>query len=159
MKNYANLLIFLTLITVFSCNQQEKKATNIIIMIPDGFGFSHLTFAKQYAKHAKNSIIKDRLLNLEKMVAIGEMATMTTSPYGNLVTDSAASATQIATGHHSLPEQIGVDQNGNSVETILEFFKKNGKATGLVTNTRITHATPAAFSGRRPTSTAISKPG
>lgn len=145
MKNYANLLIFLTLITFFSCNQQEKKATNIIIMIPDGFGFSHLTFAKQYAKHAKNSIIKDRLLNLEKMVAIGEMATMTTSPYGNLVTDSAASATQIATGHHSLPEQIGVDQNGNSVETILEFFKKNGKATGLVTNTRITHATPAAF--------------
>ncbi|TMP13413.1 alkaline phosphatase, partial [Pseudoalteromonas ruthenica] len=69
---------------------------------------------------------------------------------GMLVTDSACSATQLATGLAAGSEMIGLDEQGNIVETILEKAKKAGKATGLVSDTRITHATPAAFAAHQP---------
>ena len=40
---------------------------------------------------------------------------------------------------------IGLDEAGHPVETVLEMAKKRGKSTGLVTDTRLTHATPASF--------------
>lgn len=45
---------------------------------------------------------------------------------------------------------IGLDADGNKVATILEKAKAAGKATGLVSDTRITHATPAAFAAHMP---------
>ncbi|KAG0045208.1 hypothetical protein BGZ90_008518 [Linnemannia elongata] len=41
---------------------------------------------------------------------------------------------------------IGVDPNGNPCGTVLESAKANGMLTGLVVTSRVTHATPAAFS-------------
>jgi alkaline phosphatase len=46
-------------------------------------------------------------------------------------------------------EMIGVDKDGNRQATILDKAKKLGKATGLVSDTRITHATPAAFAAHQ----------
>ena len=40
---------------------------------------------------------------------------------------------------------IGLDKNGNAKATILEKAHKKGLATGLVSDTRLTHATPASF--------------
>jgi alkaline phosphatase len=62
-----------------------------------------------------------------------------------LVTDSAAAATQIATGRLARNETLGLDVNGRDVESIVEWFESRGGATGLVTNMAVTHATPAAF--------------
>lgn len=45
---------------------------------------------------------------------------------------------------------IGLDAQGYVVETILEMAKAKGKATGLVSDTRLTHATPAAFAAHQP---------
>ena len=41
---------------------------------------------------------------------------------------------------------MGVDLDGNSVQTLLERARQMGKATGLVTTSQVTDATPAAFS-------------
>lgn len=38
-----------------------------------------------------------------------------------------------------------MDTEGNELETILEASQENGKATGLVATSTITHATPASF--------------
>jgi alkaline phosphatase len=73
-----------------------------------------------------------------------------TYPSGVLVTDSAASGTQLATGQFAGSEMIGADKNGNPAETILEKAIKTGKSTGLVSDTRLTHATPAAFAAHQP---------
>lgn len=40
---------------------------------------------------------------------------------------------------------IGVDKNKKTVKTILEYAHEAGKATGLVTTSQVTDATPAAF--------------
>lgn len=40
--------------------------------------------------------------------------------------------------------------DGTRLPTLLEIAKKNGKSVGIVTTTRITHATPAAFYAHHP---------
>jgi alkaline phosphatase len=61
------------------------------------------------------------------------------------VTDSAAAATAFATGVKTFNGAIGVDAQGNPVRTLLEDARRAGKATGLVTTSQVTDATPAAY--------------
>ncbi|MGV2442353.1 alkaline phosphatase, partial [Bacillus atrophaeus ATCC 9372] len=62
----------------------------------------------------------------------------------------ACSATQLALGRMAPSEVIGLDAEGNPQETVLEKAKRLGKATGLVSDTRLTHATPASFAAHQP---------
>jgi alkaline phosphatase len=62
-----------------------------------------------------------------------------------MVTDSAASATAMATGFKTNNRMISVAPDGARLPTLLEAAKKSGKSVGIVTTTRVTHATPAAF--------------
>ena len=67
-----------------------------------------------------------------------------------MVVDSAAAATQLATGQFAGSEMIGINYRGERVETIVEAAHRVGKSAGLVTDTRITHATPAGFAAHQP---------
>lgn len=68
------------------------------------------------------------------------------------VTDSAASATAMATGAKVGNGVISVALPGSGapLATVLEILKAEGKRTGLVTTTFVTHATPAAFGSHDP---------
>jgi alkaline phosphatase len=61
------------------------------------------------------------------------------------VTDSAAGATAIATGHKTANGMVSMDLQLNELPTILEAAQARGKAVGLITTTQLTDATPAAF--------------
>lgn len=62
------------------------------------------------------------------------------------LTDSAASATAMATGEKTYNGMLAYSPNKRKLKTILEIAQSDfNKATGLVTTTEITHATPAAF--------------
>lgn len=65
--------------------------------------------------------------------------------YDTLVTDSAAAATQMATGKFSRPGVIGEDYNGATAKTLLEMAREKGMSVGVVTDAYVTDATPAAF--------------
>lgn len=127
------------------------KIKNVIIVIGDGMGPQALGLLNSYVKYAPESIYKDkgRVSTMEKVLNDGTVGYAYHEAANVLVTDSAASATQIATGKRALSETIGIDQYGNKAETILEKAKKLGKTTGLVSDTRITHATPAAFAAHQ----------
>ena len=60
-------------------------------------------------------------------------------------TDSAASATAMATGIKTYDAAIGVDSSGNALKSITEEFEEHGKATGVVSSVPFSHATPASF--------------
>jgi alkaline phosphatase len=60
-------------------------------------------------------------------------------------TDSAASATAISTGTKTYNAYIGVDKDGNNLETICEYAQKCGMKTGLVDRHYVCHATPAGM--------------
>jgi alkaline phosphatase len=60
-------------------------------------------------------------------------------------TDSAASATVLASGKKTDNGVIRINSAGNNTESIIEFLLKKGHKTGVVATNTISHATPAAF--------------
>lgn len=131
---------------------EVTKVNNVILMIGDGMGAQQVGLLEEYARRAKHSTYQGHKTAISKVAEAGRVGLSLTAPYGqdgHLVVDSACSATQLATGVASGSEMIGLDENGNKVQTILEKAKAQGKATGLVSDTRITHATPAAFAAHQ----------
>ncbi len=148
-KNRTKKMIFsfiflLSFLIGINCNSQSdnsggnKKAKNIILMIGDGMGVSHI-----YAGITANK----GHLNIENLKDIGFSKTHSADNY---ITDSGAAGTAIAIGHKTYNAGIGVDADTIPRETILEYAEENGKATGLVVTCTMTHATPAVFIAHQP---------
>jgi len=126
------------------------KTKNVIMIIGDGMGPEQVGLLLAYARQAPDTVIKQRRTAFDRILDEGGVLGVSlTFPSGVLVADSAASGTQLATGQFAGSEMIGSDRDGNPVETILEKAIKMGKSTGLVSDTRLTHATPAAFAAHQ----------
>lgn len=119
----------------------QPKKQNVIFMVTDGMGPASLSLARSFKQH-RDGLAIDDILVLDKHI-IGNSRTRSSS---SLVTDSAAGATAFSCGIKSYNGAIGVDPQSNPCGTILEAMKLQGYLTGLVVTTRITDATPAAFS-------------
>lgn len=138
MKRLALILaipLFILVTVAGNCLPQpkgNKPAKNIILMIGDGMGTSEI-----YAGYTYNH----GHLNLERIRNIGFSKTYSTS----YITDSGAGGTAISSGQKTYNGAIGVDLSGKPVKTILEWAEEYGKATGLISTSAITHATPASF--------------
>lgn len=131
--------------------KNESKPKNVIMLIGDGMGPEQIGLLLTYARQAPNSVIIDRKTSFDRIMEQGGIMGMSMTHADNvLVVDSAASGSQLASGQFAGSEMIGLDKDGNSVETIVEKAIKAGKATGLVSDTRVTHATPAAFAAHQP---------
>lgn len=116
--------------------EAAAPARNVILLIGDGMGYGQMTLGR---------IMKDSALTMDGFTFNGTASTYPNDPVEKWVTDSAAAGTALATGVKTYNAAISVDVNKKPVKTILEYAQENGKATGLVTTTRITHATPAVF--------------
>lgn len=119
----------------------KPKKQNVIFMVTDGMGPASLSLARSFKQH-RDGLSIDDILVLDKHI-IGNSRTRSSS---SLVTDSAAGATAFSCALKSYNGAIGVDPQSNPCGTILEAMKLQGYLTGLVVTTRITDATPAAFS-------------
>jgi Zn-dependent membrane protease YugP len=69
------------------------------------------------------------------------VALTTTHSADNLITDSAAAGTALATGYKTYNNGIGVDADTTAHPSILERAEEAGLATGLVATYAVTHAT------------------
>lgn len=114
----------------------KTRPKNIIFLIGDGMGLTHITAA---------SIAKKDGLALETFQHIGLVKTYSTK----LITDSAAGATAMATGFKTYNGAISVDINQKKLKTIIEYAEENNWLTGIVTTATVTHATPACFYGHQ----------
>lgn len=130
---------------------QRRTVKSLILMIGDGMGPQQLGLLQEYARRARHSVYKDQggRTAFDQFADLGFVGLSTSGPADALVVDSACSASQLASGITSGSEMIGLDHSGNPVETILEKAKKTGRATGLISDTRISHATPAAFASHQ----------
>lgn len=116
-----------------SRHNKQEFPENIILMIGDGMGISQI----QAGLTANFGY-----LNLLEFKSIGFSRTHSYSDY---VTDSGAGATAISSGHKTYNGAIGVGADSVPVKTILEYAEEKGLATGLISTSAITHATPASF--------------
>lgn len=138
-----SLVVMLT--TTFGLNfvapeEDANEIKNVIIMIGDGMGFNHL-----YSTEREYGI---ELEMLNRMEYYGESKTRSAS---SLVTDSAAGATALATGHRTMNGYIGVYPTDPlsviaNPASITEVAIKYGKSTGIVTSDVVTGATPGSYS-------------
>ncbi|MGB2579825.1 alkaline phosphatase [Elusimicrobium simillimum] len=146
MKKIAAVLAVLFLVSGLAYAQEAK---NIILIIVDGGGPQEFGFLAQYARYAPNSPYADKTSNLEKYFNKSNIGLTLTNTYATLVTDSAASGTQIATGHYTLPGAVGMDYDGKKVGSILEAAREAGKSTGLITTVYLQDATPSVFAAHQ----------
>lgn len=122
----------------FTDNSKKETPKNVILLIGDGMGVSHI-----YAGMTANN----GHLYINTMKNVGFCTTFSKSNY---VTDSAAAGTAIATGKKTKNGAIGVDENNKPVRNIREMAEDNGLATGVVSTSAVTHATPASFVAHQP---------
>ena len=116
----------------------SRPAKNVIIFVGDGMGTSQRDLIRY------GNVGPEGKLAMDQMPVAGRSQTYPHDPKA-IVSDSAAGGTAIATGVKTYNGAIGVDEDGNSVQSVLELAARNGKSTGLVTTAQVTDATPAAF--------------
>ncbi len=109
---------------------------NVILLIGDGMGIHTVDAARFHRGGISGK------LQMDRMPVTGLVRTCSAD---KLVTDSAASATALATGRKTKNGMLGMTPDGNKWTTLLEACKSRGMACGLVATSSITHATPAAF--------------
>tara|TARA_R110001583_G_scaffold2083_1_gene15340 strand:- start:5628 stop:7001 length:1374 start_codon:yes stop_codon:yes gene_type:complete len=122
-------------------SEKETAPKNIIMVIGDGMGPAYTTAYRYFSDNPKTDMIEETVFDRHLK---GSSSTYPAAVSG-VVTDSAASATALATGVKSYNGAIGVDVNKNSVQSVLEWAKLQGKATGVVVTSQINHATPASY--------------
>lgn len=138
------------------------KAKNVILFIGDGMGVSTVTAARILAGQQPDIIDPSNT----KLASSGEenslsfehfpyLALSKTYSTNQQTSDSAPTMTAMVTGVKTGDGMISLDQaanradcnvdlNSHKLKTILEIAESKGKATGIVSTARLTHATPAA---------------
>lgn len=127
-------------------------ARNVILLIGDGMANAHRVAARMLAKGVSEGRYGGELA----MDDMPHMALVSTAGTDSIITDSANSASAFTTGHKSCVNALGVycarnkdDEAHPKVETISSLARRlSGKAIGIVTNTEVQDATPAAMVAR-----------
>lgn len=120
---------------------EAASARNVVLFIGDGFGMNQLALG-----YAAATELEGRPFWTTELGNAGHTGYSMPFSYDRITTDSAAAGTQMATGRRALTETLSVDpESAQPVPTILEWAEERGLATGLVSDMRLTHATPAAF--------------
>lgn len=144
----AGLATGLTLPTVTAATPPARapsgKARNIIFLVSDGMNIGTLMLAHQYQLRRMNRPSAWVQL-LERKDAAVHRGLLDTSSANSMVTDSAAAGSSWGCGHRVNNGTLNITPDGKAQRTILEKAKETGRKTGLVTTTRVTHATPASF--------------
>ncbi len=133
MKRTFILLSLILSVCATSFAKNDPKVKNVIYLIGDGMGFG-----------AVSSLLlsTDEVTGFEKAPVIGLSESCSAN---NHVTDSPAGGTALATGQRTKNGYLGVDPDGNQLHSVLKKAQELGKKTGIVVNTVLTEATPAAF--------------
>ncbi len=110
-----------------------KRPRNVIVLIGDGMGVAHV-----YAAMSVNN-------QLSYMAQFPYSGFSITYSANNYVTDSGAGGTAIACGVKTNNYFIGMTPDSVAVPSIIDIAHNNGMATGVVSTSSVTHATPASF--------------
>lgn len=134
-----------------------QRARNVIVFLGDGMGFTTVAAAHIYAGQRAGLDGESHRLSFEQFPYTALSRTYETNQQ---TPDSAGTMTAIMTGVKTKAGFIGIDQSarrgdcasaqGAALVTALQLAGRAGMATGAVTTTRITHATPAATYGHNP---------
>lgn len=133
------------------------QARNLILFIGDGMSIPTLTAARILGGQRQGDPGEEFRLSFEDFPHTALARTYNTNAQ---TPDSAGTMTAIVTGVKTKMGFVSISQDarrgdcassqGHALVTLMELAETAGLATGIVTNTRLTHATPAALYAHAP---------
>jgi alkaline phosphatase len=136
-----------------------RKAKNVIFFVGDGMGISTLTAARILEGQMQGRAGEENRLSFEDFPYAALSKTYT---WDQQTPDSAPTMTAMMTGYKAREGMLSVDHQTprnecsskviaqHALTTLLEQAAAAGKATGVVSTARLTHATPAATYAHTP---------
>lgn len=124
---------------------EPGRARNVIFLVSDGMSLGTLTLAERYRRRFDGR--GTHWLGLYTRPDL-RRALMDTASANSLVTDSAAASSAWGCGCKVKNGSINITPDGRPQTPILAVAQAAGRAAGLVTTARITHATPAGFAAQ-----------
>lgn len=134
-------------------HENRSKAKNVILFVGDGMGISTVTASRIFEGQQKGVDGERNYLAFEKLPYLALSKTYSANQQ---TPDSAPTMTAMVTGVKTNDGEISVNQSvargetnnaiiqANQLQTLLEKAENHGLSTGIISTTRITHATPAA---------------
>jgi alkaline phosphatase len=133
------------------------RARNVILFIGDGMGVSTVTAARIFEGQLRGESGEENRLAFEGFPNVALVQTYNTNQQ---TPDSAGTMTAIVTGSKTRAGVLSIDRQvlrgdfvaarEHPLPTLLEHAEGRGLATGIVTTTTVTHATPAALYAHSP---------
>ena len=160
-----SLALILLSATLLACGKQEAVtqsadtaiAKNVILFVGDGMGVSTVTATRIFDGQSKGGTGEENQLSFERFPHLALVKTYNTNQQ---VSDSAGTATAMMTGRKTKAGVVNIgpdaargsceDALANPLTTIADQAKDRGKAVGVVTTTRLSHAPPAAVYAKSP---------
>ena len=130
--------------------KEAARARNVVLFIGDGMGVSTVTAARILEGQLRGQPGEEGWLAFERLPHVALVKTYNTNQQ---VSDSAGTATAMLSGVKTRAGVINVTPDAprglptrpeQRLTTLFEQAEARGLATGVVTTTRFTHATPAA---------------
>uniref|UniRef100_A0A1B6EBV1 alkaline phosphatase n=1 Tax=Clastoptera arizonana TaxID=38151 RepID=A0A1B6EBV1_9HEMI len=131
---------------------KRPHARNVILLMGDGLGLVTLTASRIFKGQKQGKAGEGSHLAWEKFPAVALSKTYNLDAQ---IGESSACATALLCGVKANFETVGLDGKAkfencyssfsSRVESLFDWAQQAGKSTGIVTNTRVTHATPAAL--------------
>lgn len=137
----------------------KKPAKNVILFIGDGMGISTITAARIFDGQSQGKKGEEHQLAFDKFENVALIKTYNTNAQ---VPDSAGTATAMMSGYKTnigavnVPPAILDARSADACnpdalpDTLTKRAQSAGKAVGILSTARITHATPAAMYGHVP---------
>ncbi|KAM3876368.1 alkaline phosphatase, intestinal, tandem duplicate 1 [Diretmus argenteus] len=129
----------------------EHRAKNIILFLGDGMGVSTVSAARILRGQMEGGSGEETVLAMD---SFPYLALSKTYSVDKQVADSASTATAYHCGVKANAKTVGLSANavaydcnttfGNEVYSVMRRAKAQGKSVGIVTTTRVQHASPAA---------------
>jgi len=133
------------------------RAKNAILFVGDGMGISTVTAARILEGQLRGESGEENQLSFDRFP---DVALIKVYNVNQQTPDSAGTMTAIVTGEKTRAGVLSVDASvdrgdfsqvdAHRLETLFEAAEERGLATGLVTTTSVTHATPAALYAHSP---------
>lgn len=125
----------------------EKSASsgvpkNIVILFADGTAATQWDFGAYSSRVLRGQ----PFATTEILFRNGSLGLLSTRPHGPYVTDSAAAASAMPTGHKVENGAVSITPDGKPQRTLMQAAKAAGKRFGMVTTAQVYDASPAAFS-------------
>lgn len=125
------------------CSPITEPANNVIFLIGDGMGpvqtqlFENMTPSADVPYYDGEEIFYGNYLPYQGVIHTDSLSGLT---------DSAAAATALACGYKTYNSYVGMDDEGNPVQSLTELAAELGLATAVMSTDKLVGATPAGFS-------------